>query len=152
MASVVRLWSKKMRDRKEKADPHPHLADLGDAERSPLGLKEGLEMFRSSVRMAADRPEFFWKKQHAAIAKRLHEPVPQTRPRMTLAWASAGLAVLLCLFFFVQPSKAPTPDLPAGADQTLLIEVEKALGRECPEALMPAAPLSRETDSVHETQ
>jgi hypothetical protein len=120
-----------------------------DPNRSPSDLKEGLEMFRSSVRTAAERPEFFWKKQHAAITKRLHEPIPPTRPRITLAWASAGLAVLLCLFFFVQPSKAPTPDLPAGADQTLLIEVEKALNRECPEALMPAAPLDRETDSAH---
>jgi hypothetical protein len=138
-----------MRNRQGNIDSHPLLEDLEDPNWSPSDLREGLETFRSSVRAAAERPEFFWKRQHFAIMKRLYEPVPPTQPRRTLAWASAGLAVLLCLFFFVQPRKAPTPDLPAGADQTLLIEVEKALNRECPEALMPAAPLDRETDSTH---
>jgi hypothetical protein len=141
-----------MRDRQENLNSDPHLKDLEGQHRSPLDLREGLDLFRSSVRAAAERPEFFWKKQQAAITKRLQEPIPATRPRRTLAWASAGLAVLLCLFFFVQPSKAPTPDLPAGADQALLIEVEKALARECPEALMPVAPVSRETNSGQKTQ
>ena len=138
-----------MLDRQGNMSSHPPLKDLADPNRGFSDLKEGLERFRNSVHMKAERPEFFWKRQHTAITKRLHEPVRSARPRMTLAWTSAGLAVLLCLFFFVQPSKAPTPDLPAGADQSLLIEVEKALHRECPEALMPAAPLDRDTDSAH---
>jgi hypothetical protein len=98
-----------------------------------------LKIFRNSARTAAERPDLFWKKQRETILRQLSEPDSVRWPRRVLAWSTVVLAVLFCLFFFAQPSKAPTPDLPGGADQNLLIEVEKELRRECPEALMPAA-------------
>jgi hypothetical protein len=48
--------------------------------------------------------------------------------------------VILCLFFFAENSKAPPkPDLAAGSDEILLINVERALNQEYPDALAPAA-------------
>ncbi len=61
-----------------------------------------------------------------------------------MIWAPAAIAILLCLFLFVEKSKAPTPDFAAGSDQMLLIEVERALHRDYPEALAPAALIARE--------
>ena len=74
---------------------------------------------------------------------RIKEPATSPKYR-ALFWAPAALVLFLCLFLFVESSKAPPPDLPAGSDQILLIEVERALDRNCPEALAPAALFNEE--------
>ncbi len=129
-------WSKKKCNPRPTRDP--------DSEEDLSELKESLKEFRSSVLAAAERPAFFWKAQQNAIKTRMHEP-PGMRRRILL-WAPAALAILMCLFFFVENSKAPTPDLAAGADQNLLIDVERALNQDCPDALAPAALLGNEIE------
>jgi hypothetical protein len=138
-----------MRERQDGLDSN---VQNGDREHDLGDLKNAVDMFRNSAHAVAERPELFWKRQRAVISERLHDEVPAIRPRLTIAWSTAALAMLLCLFFFMQPIKAPTPDLPAGADQTLLIEVEKALSREYPEALMPAALTTQEPERPHGMQ
>ncbi len=113
-----------------RADMEPD-ENLGD-------LKEVLGIFRDSVRQMAERPDFFWRRQHNTIMVRLNQPAAKLHSHPTLFWAPAALVLMLCLFFFVQNSKAPTPDLAAGSDQMLLINVERALSRDCPEALSAA--------------
>jgi len=112
-------------------------------------LKEAFRELRDSIHAASDRPGIFWKKQHEAIMVGLNERCTPAKPRPVLLWGSAALVVLIgCLFFFVQNSKAPTPDLAAGSDQNLLIEVERALNQSSPTALAPAAFLENEIEQA----
>ena len=114
-------------------------------------LGEALRQFRESVHASVERPGFFWKRQHNEIMARLvsSEPTPKSR---ALRLAPAALAIFLCLFFFVESSKAPTPDLAAGSDQILLIEIERALSQDCPDALAPAGVLHDEMEKLGKTQ
>jgi hypothetical protein len=127
---------------RKNADPEQNLGDV----------REALEIFRNAVHAAAERPDFFWKKQHTAIMSRLNESGPGINSRPKFLWVSAAAAVLLCLFFFAQTSKAPTPDLPAGSDQNLLVEIERALSQEYPEALAPAASIENKNEQTGKQQ
>ena len=109
-----------------------------DPEQGPGNFAESLRMFRESVRASAERPAFFWTRQRNTILARINKPAPSAKFR-ALVWAPAALVVFLCLFLLVENSKAPPPDLAAGSDQILLIEVERALNQDYPEALAPAA-------------
>jgi hypothetical protein len=135
----MRLWSKKMREAKEKnligagggsgLGPEPNLGDL----------EKSVRMLREFVHAAAERPEFFWIRQRNAIRTSLNKPVPAAKYRPALIGAPVALVLILCLFLFVENSKAPTPDLAAGSDQELLIDIERALSRDHPEAFAPVA-------------
>jgi hypothetical protein len=117
------------------SEVHP-AQDLGD-------LDETLQIFRDAMRASAERPDYFWKCQHNTIMASLRKPpASKSHSRPALFWAPATLALVLCLFFFVKNSKAPTPDLAAGSDEILLVDVERALSQDCPEALAPAGLLS----------
>ena len=121
-----------------------HSADF-DPERNLGDLERKIQTLRDSVHRAAERPDFFWKRQHNAIMARLNAPVSTTKRRPALRWASVALALILCLVFFVENSKAPPPDFAAGSDQELLIGIEWALSRAYPEAFAPAAAIDSET-------
>ena len=81
---------------------------------------------------------------------KLQRPVPALKRRPALLWTPAAIMVVLCLFFFVQSGKAPTPDFATGYDQKLLIEVEQALKQESPWALAPAALITEEIEQALE--
>jgi hypothetical protein len=108
-----------------------------EPDRNMSELHEVIRKFRDTVRLEAERPDFFWVRQRNLIMERLHGP-RSPKHRRTLLWVPAAVAVVLCLFFFAENSKAPTPDLAAGYDQDLLVEVERALSRNYPDALAPA--------------
>ena len=110
-----------------------------DPERDLEDMKKDIQRLRESVHAEAEKPEFFWKRQHNAIMASLNKPFPAAKCRPALLWAPAALALILCLLFFVENSKAPTPDLAAGSDQELLIGIERALSRDYPEAFAPVA-------------
>jgi hypothetical protein len=109
-------------------------------------FEEDLRMFRESIRAGAERPESFWANQRANIATKIQKPVPFLGWRPALLWAPAAIAILLCLFLFVGKNTTPMPDLAAGADQVLLVEVEQALNRNYSEALAPAVLITWEID------
>jgi hypothetical protein len=112
-----------------------------DPEQNLGELERKIQTFRESVRRAAERPEFFWKRQHNDIIASLKTPVRTAKYGHALLWVPAALVLIMCLFFFVENSKAPTPDFAAGADQKLLVGIERALNRDYAEALAPAAVL-----------
>ena len=107
-------------------------------------FKDGVRIFRESFRAAAERPDTFWARQRAAISGGLRHPAHKSKWRPALLWAPASIAVLMCLLLFTGKNKLPAPDFAVGADQNLLVEVEQALVRDCPEALAPAATLVQE--------
>ena len=111
-----------------------------DPERDLGDLKESLQVYRDSVRAASEKPDHYWKRRHAGILQPLNRAEPVRRYRTALAWAPAAVMVILCLFFFVENSKAPPrSDLAAGSDEILLINVERALNQNYPDAFAPAA-------------
>ena len=107
-------------------------------------FKDDIRIFRVSLRAAAERPDTFWARQRAAISEGLRHPAHKSMWRPALLWAPASIVVLMCLFLFTEKNKLPAPDFAVGADQNLLVDVEQALYRDCPEALAPAATLVRE--------
>jgi hypothetical protein len=108
-------------------------------------LKDGIRNFRESFRVAAERPDTFWARQRVAISEGLQRhPTDKSKWKPALLWAPASIVVLMCLFLFTVKSKLPAPDFAVGADQNLLVDVEQALVRDCPEALAPAAILVHE--------
>jgi hypothetical protein len=119
----------------------------------PEELKATLQHWRDAFNSAAKRPDAFYRNQHSRIVARINGAAMQARSGPKPLWAPAGLAAmitiaLLCLFLFVENGKAPTPDLAAGSDQQLLIEVERALEQDYPEPMAPAALLSREIEQA----
>ena len=107
------------------------------------GLKEAIEGFRNSVHAAAEKPTLFWQRQHAAIMSKIQESMLGTNSHARLLWIPAAVIVLLCFLFFARANKQPKPDLPAGSDQILLVEIERALNQECPEALVPVPSIDK---------
>lgn len=139
-----------MQERKNRKTPaHKDI----DPEQNWGDLKDALEMFWNSVHRAADKPELFWKRQRTAILSKLNESRPTSNCRPFFFGVPAAVAVLLCVVFFGKPGKTPMPDLAAGADQNLLVDVERALNREFPEAFAPVSFLdvSKGTNKGNET-
>jgi hypothetical protein len=130
-------------------NPGPRALDMKNSDCFSTDLEEGLREFRDSVHAASDRPGSFWERQHQSIMNRLDERKLPAKRSPTLLGASTALVILICCFFLlIQSSKAPTPDLAAGSDQILLIEVERALNRNSAEALAPAAMIEHEFEKV----
>ena len=121
-----------------------HIVDGGEPGSESELFKEGIQAFRDSLRAAAEKPDAFWTRQSAAISQSLRHPEPASWQKPALIWAPASIIVLACLFLFNGKSELPDPDFAAGADQNLLVDVERALYQDCPEALAPAATLVQE--------
>ncbi len=139
----MHLWSKEMRESKQKKRNLPFQTPAKiDRERN-FGMPENqIEILREALHQSAQRPDFFWKRQRSEIMARLKEPVLVPKRQPASLWVPVALGVVLCIFFFVQSSKAPTPDFAAGSDQELLIGIERALSRDYPEAFDPAVVLN----------
>jgi hypothetical protein len=109
-----------------------------DLEKEDLGeLKEAIVAFRNCLRSAAEKPNVFWEQQHNAIMLKLNQPAPVKIFRSAWIWATAAALLFACILFFPSNAKPQRIDLAAGSDQILLIEIERALNRQCPEALVP---------------
>jgi hypothetical protein len=119
-------------------------------ERESEELNNGLRIFQKNLQEAAERPDAFWMHQRDGIMAKLQRPVLVPKWRPALLWAPAAMMVGLCLFFFVESGKAPTPDFATGYDQRLLIEVEQALNQESAWALAPAALITKEIEQALE--
>jgi hypothetical protein len=118
----------------------------GDLDAECSERQDVLSLFRSCRQEAADRPAFFWKTQHNAVMKRIDKPAFSLKFRRPLLWGCAAAAVLLCLVLFTAGPEVPVPDIAAGYDHDLLLEVERAIDRDCPVALEPVDLLAREIE------
>ena len=109
-------------------------------------IENSLRAFRQILRGDAERPDAFWSKQRAGIMAKLQRPAAAVGWRPAWIWAPAAMMGMLCLIFFVQRRSIPAPDIAAGYDQRLLIEVEQALHQESPWALAPAGLITGEIE------
>ena len=119
---------------------------MNTVERESEEIGNGLRAFRQNLRETAEKPDAFWTKQRAGIMEKLQHRVAEFRWRPGLLWAPAAITVVLCLLFFMQRGSIPAPDIAAGYDQKLLIEVEQALHQESPWALAPAGLITGEIE------
>lgn len=109
-------------------------------------LQDVLKSFRDAHHAAAERSAFYWKSRHGAILKKIQTPVSSTKSRHPLLWAPAAATLLFCLIFFLIDKNPLVPEIAAGYDQELLLDVERALNRNCPAALEPLDILAGEME------
>jgi hypothetical protein len=109
-------------------------------------LQQTLAAVPNQLRLSTERPEWFWKKQQAAIRERV-------RARRRSAWrllpacaGVLGLALLATTLLHHGRTPAPpaAPQAQAVSDQELMIAVEQAVQTDVPDALAPAALLADE--------
>ncbi len=118
-----------------------HLESCATCREEQAALERAVAEFGGTTRRIAERPEAFWQGQASAIRSRLAEP--QSQPRR-LAWAGA-LAVLVVVAVLLSKHAPPkTTVTQADPDHVLLVDVERAVRRELPRALEPAALLAQE--------
>jgi len=110
-------------------------------------VESAIAGLRTLAREASDRPEIFWERQRLAVRERLHAG-RGARSFGRLAWVSAAVLVLLTLALFAPRGEPVVPDIAAGQDQELLVEIERSLDRELPQALEPGLVLTRELESA----
>jgi len=112
-------------------------------------LESALAGFRELARTAAERPEYFWDRQRLAIHGRLKPSRATRRHRAIWIWATAAaLVVVLALILNPNHTQSVVPDFAAGHDQELLVEIERSLNRELPQALQPVSILTQELDNA----
>jgi len=124
-----------MTKREEYDSPQMNAVSEKEIESECSDLQDVLKTFRETHYAAAERPVFNWKSLHASIMNKLEAPVSLFKFRRSLLWIPAAAAFLFCLIFFLPDRRTPVPDIAAGYDQYLLIEVERALSRDYPAAL-----------------
>ena len=128
------------------AAAHPGAcADCRDEEERLQGL---LARYSEAARAASARPEAFWQWQQAAIAARL---TGGTRP-WRLVWATATALVVFAAVLLIVRTPAPLPVVAADPDDVLLVDVERSVRREVPQALEPAALLAAEVSQNTKTR
>ena len=120
-----------------------HLEQCAPCRSELQQLRRTLETLPSLVHTTSERPEAFWQLQRNAIRARIVSPKP-VRRSPSLAWAAVAVVVTLA-GLLLSNSPAPTPtQAQVDPDHELLIEIERAVSNDGPEALQPAALLVQE--------
>ena len=109
-------------------------------------LEDAVSRFRQSIHAAARREEPFWSKERIAIGERLaaSRPVPFLRwiPVMVMA------AVVFIAVLVMRAPRTPPPPAKDDAGEALLLEVQRTVRREYPEALAPAVLIAEERNEI----
>ena len=116
-----------------------HLADCPACSGTLARLRRATLSLRGSAQAQAEKPEAFWTRQRSAAASRITR-----HPGRPLAWAAALAASVLAAMLIQEPRPVPPATPPPDPDQVLLVSVERALHRQLPQALAPAALLTQE--------
>lgn len=126
-----------------------HVASCTTCREELTTLRRGILALREETRAASEKPEVSWIRQRVAIAgKRLRQRTVSPR----LAWA-AGLALVAGLgSLYVTREQHPGRIVAvADPDHQLLMDVERAIRRDLPLALEPAALITSDLDRAAET-
>jgi len=120
-----------------------HLATCASCRAEQERMRRVLGELPSLARVVAQNADAFWEKQRTAIWADIVMVQPRKQfPVLTWALGAAVLAVA-SLLLSVAPDPVPTRAA-ADPDHELMIQLERALQSEVPEALEPAALLARE--------
>ena len=120
-----------------------HLATCASCRAEQERLRRVLGELPSLVRVVAQNTDAFWEKQRTAIWADIVTLQPR-KQFSVLAWA-LGTAVLVVAGLLLSIAPAPTPSrAETDPDHELMIQLERTLQSEVPQALEPAALLARE--------
>ena len=109
-------------------------------------LTRDLLLYRNVLDQAAAHTEFYWENQRKQVMEKLEHPTKRFQITFAHFAVAAAAMIFLCLFFFLRKDALPSPDFAGGADQQLLVEVERALQQPYPAALAPAGILQDEIE------
>ncbi len=111
-------------------------ADEGKREEC-RAVDAALREWRAAALAATQIPESFWTAQRKRILDRAGRHASSWRP--ALPWAVAAAVVTIIIGVWLEePRSIPAPDIAAGYDQDLLMDVERLTNVEVPLALDPA--------------
>lgn len=102
-------------------------------------FEEALGEFHSSILAATARPESYWAAQRDAVLTRIGRPrgLFAGKPVLVLGAALAMLLTIVGIWFGTS-RPLPKPDIAAGYDQDLLLDVERLTEAQTSLALEPA--------------
>ena len=109
-------------------------------------LTRALLLYRNALDQAAAQTDFYWADQREQVMEKLENPRKHFQIRLAQVAIAAAAMILICLFFFLRKDALPVSDFACGADQQLLVEVERALQQPYPAALAPAGILQDEIE------
>jgi hypothetical protein len=119
-----------------------HIAECAECRLELQHNTAALVGFAEYTRRAAERDQFFWTRQRAAVRARLRTAVP------VLRWAGATIAATVIAGALLLSSGKPPHVTVAttndAADEALLLEIQNDVGRDTPSALQPAQELASE--------
>lgn len=116
-----------------------HLAACAECRPRLEQLRAATAALGASARTQAEKPDAFWTRQRAAAAARISGHA--VRP---LAWTAALAAAVLAAMLLQEPRPVVPAQPSLDPDQALLVSVERAVNRQVPQALAPAALLTQE--------
>jgi len=119
-----------------------HLDQCSSCRADREELETGIGQYRQWVGSETERPDAFWIRQQSSITRAIDRR-SSARPR--LIWALASIACLAIVATALIIERAPqAPVVAMDPDHELLLDIERALRRDVPEALAPAELLIEE--------
>lgn len=119
-------------------------------------IQSTLEKWRESAVERAERPDWFWSRQHARVMSQIHTTRSAGVPK--LAWASLAATIAVAISLIV-PTHLEKPIPPQAkvqevqmSDHDLMLAVERTLNAGTPSSLEPASLLADEMNQALETQ
>lgn len=108
-------------------------------------LRETLGNLPACAQTASQRPDEFWQEQRAKVWSRVAQTERSVAQRFpVLTWAAVATMIAIAILML---HRTPTPEIRQARvdpDHELLIEIERAVQSDGPEALEPAALLAQE--------
>src|SRR4051794_16811177 len=128
---------------------------MGD-ELETKDIQQALDRWRDSAAAKSERPEWFWRRQHARVMSEINAQRSAGVPK--LAWASiaATIAIAIALLLPTPPHKqvqqAKAQQEVQMSDRDLMLAVERTLNAGTPSSLEPASLLAEEMNEALQTQ
>lgn len=122
-------------------------------------IQDALDRWRGSAAERAERPDWFWSRQHARVMSEINARQTLSVPKLAWAGIAATIAVAASLMLPGPTQKQVQPQLQAEArpqvqisDHDLMLAVERTLNAGTPSSLEPASLLAEEMNQALVTQ
>ncbi len=122
-------------------------------------IQDALDRWRDSAAERAERPDWFWSRQHARVMSDINSRRSASVPKLAWAGIAATVAVAASLMFPAPSQKQVQPQLQTEArqevqisDHDLMLAVERTLNAGTPSSLEPASLLADEMNQALVTQ
>lgn len=124
-----------------------HLAECAICREELRSFTGAAGAVQAQVRRAMERPEAFWQRQREGISTRLAAR-DFIHPWKRWVWVTATVTLILLASALLSRNSAPPMQttVQTDPDDALLLSVQQSIRSDLPQALRPAALLTREID------